>query len=91
MLQKLGSSVWIGGLLSGPQAAGPGAGMCMGKGDEGCSPSTWDSVVQSTGAESFAWAPSPVLTCQPSCPLGGAIWGQGCQRPGSPGCPGLRV
>ena len=74
----------------GPQAEGTGTGPCVGKGDEGCSLSTWDSVVQSTWAESRAWAPSPVLTCQPSCTFRLSRLGAGMPAPGGLG-PQARV
>lgn len=81
VLQKMGSSVWVGLLSGGPQAEGTGTGPCVGKGDEGCSLSTWDSVVQSMWAESRAWTPSPVLTCQPGCPFRLSRLGTACRSP----------
>lgn len=60
--------VWV-GLVSGPWTVGAGTGLCVEKSDEGFSPFTWDSVVQSTWVESPTRACSPVLTCQPSCPI----------------------
>lgn len=68
MVQKLGYSLWV-SLVSGPQSMGTGTGLCLEKGDRGCSLSTWDSIVQSTQAESPALTHSPVLTSQPSCPI----------------------
>lgn len=69
MVQKVGRSLRV-GLVSGPTGGvGTGTGLCLEKGDKGCGLSTWDSVVQSTEAESPALTPPPVLTCQPSCPI----------------------
>lgn len=77
----------------GAQGTGMGTGQCVGKSDEGFSPSTWDSVVQSTWVES----PTGLLTCidisAQLCHLFKPFLGVCVEVPRlrSLGCPGLQT